>query len=175
MRLFPRIALVVAALAIAVFAVPGAWADNFSFTGSLTGDNDVQLFTFSVGSTSTVTLETLSYAGGVNSAGQTIPEGGFDPILALFDSTGALINQNDDGGANVPADSVTGEHYDTYLQDTLGPGTYTVGVMEYPNFAIGPNLSDGFQVTDPNYTGSYNETGACSQFVDVTGSCRTAN
>jgi hypothetical protein len=27
-----------------------------------------------------------------------------------------LINQNDDGGANVPADAVTGSHYHTVLQ-----------------------------------------------------------
>src|SRR5437899_12483792 len=82
---------------------------------------------------------------GSNSAGQVIPPGGFDPILALFNSAGLLINQNDDGGSNVPADPTTGAHYDTFLQSLLPAGTYTVTVMAYSNFAIGPNLSNGFE------------------------------
>src|SRR5581483_11751703 len=113
-----------------------ASADNFSFQGSFTADDKVQLFHFTVGATSDVVLRTWSYAGGVDAAGDTIPEGGFDPILAVFDSTGAKIGQNDDGDANVPADSVTGSQFDTYLElTTLSAGTYTVSVMEYDNFA----------------------------------------
>ena len=52
-------------------------ADNFSFTGSFTNDSNVQLFNFSVAATSSITLRTFSYAGGTNSAGTVIPEGGF--------------------------------------------------------------------------------------------------
>jgi hypothetical protein len=74
-----------------------ASADNFSFTGSFVNDNDVQLFNFTVGAPSLVTLLTYSYAGGTNSAGASIARGGFDPILALFDSNGVFIDQNDDG------------------------------------------------------------------------------
>ena len=47
-----------------------------------------------------------------------ITPGGFDPILALFNAAGVLIDQNDDGGSNVPADPNTGSHYDTFLQST---------------------------------------------------------
>src|SRR3954449_4659978 len=130
LRLFPM-----KALGLGILAASLASAANFSFQGSLTRDDQVQLFTFSVGSASTVTLRTWSYAGGVNAAGATIARGGFDPILALFDSTGARINQNDDGNSNVPADSVTTAHFDTFLQSVLGPGVYTVSVMEYDNFA----------------------------------------
>src|SRR5262245_35968039 len=79
-----------------------AKADNFSFTGSFAVDNDVQLFNFSVMAPSNVTLRTWSYAGGTNAAGQLIAAGGFDPILALFDSSGALIDQNDDGVGVAP-------------------------------------------------------------------------
>jgi hypothetical protein len=89
---------------------------------------------------------------------ETIARGGFDPILALFDSTGLKINQNDDGGSNVAADAVTGAHYDTYLQSFLNPGTYTVSVQAYSNFAIGPFLSDGFS--------------GGGSFVDATGNPR---
>ena len=146
-------------------------ADNFSFTGSFTNDSNVQLFNFSVAAPSTVTLLTYSYAGGINSAGTVIPEGGFDPILALFNSSGALINQNDDGGANVPASSVTGAHFDTFLQSALAAGNYSVAVMQFDNFANGPNLSDGFfQTGNTNFT-----AGNCSNgiFCDVTGHNRT--
>ena len=127
----------------ALFAAQ-AYGANYSFTGNFTGDDDVQQFNFTVGTTSSVTLRTWSYAGGVNAAGNPIAQGGFDPILALFDGAGAFINQNDDGGGNVAADSVTGARFDTYLDATLGAGSYTVTVMQFANFANGPNLSDGF-------------------------------
>jgi len=151
---------------LGVVAASLASAANFSFQGALTRDDEVQLFTFSVGSASTVTLRTWSYAGGVNAAGTTIARGGFDPILALFNSSGAVINENDDGGTNVPADAVTGSNFDTFLQSTLNPGTYTVSVMQYDNFAAGPNLSNGFTYTNsPTLTSAF----GCSngRFCDV--------
>src|SRR5689334_13237383 len=129
-------------LALGLLFGGAALAADFSFTGNLADHNQVQLFNFSVAAPSTVTLRTYSYAGGVNAAGQTILRGGFDPILALFDSSGALINQNDDGGDPlVPADAVTGNHWDTFLTSNLTPGNYTVSVMQFDNFSIGPNLS----------------------------------
>ncbi len=151
------------------------WAANFSFTGSFTQDDNVQLITFNVGAPSTVTLRSWSYAGGVNAAGATIARGGFDTILALFDSSGALIDQNDDGGVNVDPDSVTGARFDTFLTSALVAGTYTVSVMQYNNFAIGPNISNGFgRDGDGNFTAG---SGGCtaSQFCDVGGSARTGN
>lgn len=138
------IAFAAAALA-SVAALPAAAAD-FSFSGSLTDPNQALLFDFTVGANSTVTLRTYSYAGGTNAAGQTFAAGGFDPILALFDASGLLIDDNDDGTcAQVPADPSTGNCYDTFLQLDLAPGQYTVAVTQYPNFAVGPNLSDGFE------------------------------
>jgi hypothetical protein len=134
----------VACVGIFVFA-SGAFALDYSFTGNFSADNEVQLFTFVVGAESDVTLRTWSYAGGTNAAGEVIASGGFDPILAVFDSTGAFINQNDDGGFPLVAyDSVSGMAWDTYLSVHLLAGSYTVSVMQYSNFAYGPNLSDGF-------------------------------
>lgn len=125
-------------------ATPAAAAD-LSFVGSFSDPSDVQTFVFVVGAPSNVTLRTWSYAGGTNAAGALIARGGFDPILALFDSTGALIGQNDDGGfANVAAD-INGRPWDTFLQSALNPGTYTVSIQAFSNFANGPNLSNGFQ------------------------------
>ena len=151
---------IIAALTVATMGLSSApaLATDFSFTGSLPTANSVQLFNFNVGAPSTVTLRTWSYAGGTNAAGTVIARGGFDPILALFDSSGLLVNQNDDGGSNVAADSVTGAHYDTFLSSLLGAGTYTVSVMAYSNFATGPNLSNGFSNT--------------GNFVDATGNQR---
>jgi len=155
-----------AAFVLVGLAAPSARADFFSFQGNFAHDDDVQLFHFSVGQPSDVTLRTWSYAGGVNAAGQTIARGGFDPILALFDSSGALINQNDDGGDNVPADT-NGIHFDTFLTSTLQPGNYTVSVMQFSNFARGPNLSDGFtQTGNPNFRNG---------FTDVSGSQRDSH
>lgn len=148
-----------------------ASAADFSFTGTFTQDDDVQLFNFVVGAPSSVTLRTWSYAGGTNAEGDTIARGGFDPILALFDSSGALVDQNDDGGFPLVApDSATGQRWDTYLTAALTAGTYTVSVMQYNNFAAGPNLSDGFvrsgegNFTDPSCAGT--------MFCDVSGSQR---
>lgn len=163
---------------LTLLAASAALADNFSFQGTFTSDDNVQLFNFTVGSTSTVTLLTWSYAGGVDAAGVTIPRGGFDPILALFNSSGAEINQNDDGGSNVPADSVTGENYDTYLKSTLSPGSYTVSVMEYDNFANGPNLSDGFFRTGQgNFTAEFGCSAGifCDVSDDPDGNSRNGN
>ena len=151
---------ILAALTVATMGLSSApaLATDFSFTGSLPTANSVQLFNFTVGAPSTVTLRTWSYAGGTNAAGSLIARGGFDPILALFDSTGLRINQNDDGGSNVAADT-TGARFDTFLSSLLQSGTYTVSVMAYSNFSIGPNLSNGFSNT--------------GNFTDVTGSVRT--
>lgn len=126
------------------FVLSNAGATNYSFTGNFTHDNDVQLFGFTVGATSHVILETWSYAGGVNAAGQTIARGGFDPILAVFDSSGTLINQNDDGGYPARAFDLSGCAWDTYLDlGTLAAGNYQVAVMQYNNFSNG-SLAAGF-------------------------------
>jgi hypothetical protein len=160
--------VVLLVLAAIICTATSALALNFSFTGNLTKDNDVQLFNFSVGAPSNVTLRTWSYAGGTNAAGNVIARGGFDPILALFNSSGVFISQNDDGGANVPAD-VTGAHYDTFLTSSLAAGNYTVAVMQFDNFANGPLLADGFRrdgAANNNFRNG---------FTDVTGSFRDSH
>lgn len=163
-----RIARNLAFLVLAVAPSSLCLADNFSFTGNFTHDNDVQIFTFAVGSTSNIVLRTFSYAGGVDAAGATIARGGFDPILSLFSGTGnsaSLLLYNDDG-AGSPVDPLTGRRYDTYLTDTIAPGTYTVAVSQYDNFAIGPLFGAGFRRdAEPNFTSSF----GCSNriFCDV--------
>lgn len=147
-----------------------ATTQDFSFTGTFHQDDDVQLFYFTVNDPSTVVLRTWSYAGGTNANGDTIARGGFDPILALFDSSGNYIDSNDDGGCgNVAADAVTQQCWDTYFSDSLAAGDYTVSVMEYDNFAIGPNLSNGFS---RDGLGNFTATPVCDVFCDVSGDTR---
>ena len=126
-------------------AAVSAHATNFSFTGAFEHDNDVQAFNFTVTADSMVGLRSWSYAGGVNAAGTTIARGGFDPILALFDSSGKRVGEQDDAECpNVAADAVTGECWDTYYNTALTAGSYTVTVQQFNNFSLG-ELSDGFR------------------------------
>ena len=85
--------------------------------------------------------------------------------LSVFDKSlndlaaNPLLGQNDDGGANVAPDSVTGARFDTFFTVNLAPGTYTTSVMAYSNFAVGPNLANGFS--------------GGGSFTDFTGNRRT--
>ncbi len=145
-----------------------AAAADFSFQGTFSQDDDVQLFSFEVGASSTVTLRSLGYAGGVNSAGQIITRGGFDTILALFDNSGTLINSNDDGEENVAPDIATGQRWDAFLETELTPGSYSVTVMQFDNFANGPDLADGFfRQGEGNFTAGFG-CGA-DAFCDISG------
>ncbi|MEW6760203.1 MAG: DVUA0089 family protein [Pseudomonadota bacterium] len=132
-------------VALALFGLASlAQADNISFTGNFTYDNDVQRFNFTLAEASTVTLRSWSYAGGVNAAGQTIQRGGFDPILALFSADGLRIDEQDDADCPlVPADEVTNACYDVNFTRELAAGNYIVTIQQYDNFARG-DLADGF-------------------------------
>jgi hypothetical protein len=159
---------IIAALLTLCATVVTANATNFSFTGEFQHDNDVQLFSFVVGSTSSVSLRSWSYAGGVNAAGQTIARGGFDPILALFNSAGMKVGEQDDAGClNVAADSVTGQCWDTRFTTLLAAGTYTASVQQFDNFATN-SLATGFTrdgVANQNFRNGY---------VDASGNRRNA-
>ena len=78
------------ALVALAIATPGASALEFDFSGTFQNDNDVQFFSFSISATTTVTAFSSSWLSGDSGLG-------FDPILALWDSSGNLIEQQDDG------------------------------------------------------------------------------
>jgi len=121
------------------------FSPSFSFTGSFSQDTDQREVFFTLPAAGNVLLRTFSYAGGVNGAGTTIPRGGFDPTLSLFDSTGRLVGSNQDGGCGVvAADAVTGMCWDSYLIVALPAGTYSVVLTQSTNTANGPTLQDGF-------------------------------
>ena len=172
-KLFTFILIIV----INLFLCLSSQALDFSFTGNFAADDDVQLFEFSVGAPSVVTLQTFSYAGGTNTAGVDISAGGFDPILAVFDSGNLFIADNDDGEfPDVGIDPVTEETYDTYLEISLSAGDHTVAVSQYDNFFngdLGDPLSSGFfRQGQHEFTGQ--EFGPeAGMFYDFTGDQRT--
>lgn len=138
-------------LALCSCVAPASGA-NLSYTGQFTHDNEVQLINFTVGALSTVGLHSWSYAGGVNAAGQTIARGGFDPIVALFDATGALIGGQDDAGCGkVATDSVTRQCWDINFVIQLAAGSYTASIQQYNNFNVSANLADGFYYQGAQY------------------------
>jgi hypothetical protein len=117
-----------------VLAASLASAGPLMFSGNFATDDQVQLFDLTVAASSTITAQTTSYV-----------TGGFDPYLSLFDGLGNLIATNDDGTCGqVGADPSTGNCFDSFLQQSLGAGSYTLALTEYYNVANGPTLGDGF-------------------------------
>lgn len=161
------------AAGLAISSPAYAATQDFSFTGNFSGDADVQQFNFTIGATSDVTLRSYSYAGGTMADGTVISAGGFDPILALWDASGDLVQEFDDGPEPVPDDPVTFNQFDTNLLLTgLAPGSYTATIAQYSNFAAGTNLSDGFTESGDFFTAGF----GCSngQFCDVSADNRTS-
>jgi hypothetical protein len=142
----------IAVLVCLYACVASANASSLSFTGQFTNDNDVKLINFTVGALSSVGLRTWSYAGGINAAGQTIARGGFDPVVALFDATGALIGGQDDSVCGkVGADAVTRQCWDINFVIQLAAGSYTASIQQYNNFNVSDNLADGFYYQGAQY------------------------
>jgi hypothetical protein len=78
-------------------------ADNFSFIGTFAYDTDVEIFHFTLANpTAGVALRTWSYAGGVDADGNTIPAGGFQPILDVYMADGTQMNPGVAGPCTVP-------------------------------------------------------------------------
>jgi hypothetical protein len=143
-----------------------------AFSGTLTRDDDVRIFSFHQNAASLVTIETFGYAGGTDAAGNVVVAGGFDPVFALFTASGNLIGAGDDGATRT--DPVTGGAFDALLTTLLGPGDYLLALSEFDNFALGPTLANGFlEAGKGNFTASF----GCSNgtFCDLTATNRTGN
>lgn len=121
----------------AMWSIPLANATEFDFSGTIQNHNDVLLFNFTTTSDSIVTLFSSSW-----------DDGGFDPMLGLWDSAGDLITWQDDGhnigSTNSNSVSYTHGNWDSYYSQELTAGTYTVSLLTFYNAPLGTNLSDGF-------------------------------
>jgi hypothetical protein len=172
----PRLAAILAATLIGAATASSASAASFGFTGAFALDNDKQAFSFTVGANGTVVkLRNWGYGGGtyavdfLNGAAatsQTTASGGFDGLLALFDSSGALVSGglNDSGPYNplnfaaVPMEGGTGSppvYYtigDPQISLALDAGVYTLVLAQYGNIPTG-TITDPFTYDgNPQYT-----------------------
>jgi uncharacterized protein (TIGR03437 family) len=151
-------------------------ATDFSYSGTFSQDDEVRSFNFTLSQPSKVVIRTFSYAGGVNSAGTTLPRGGFDPTLSVFDANGALIAVNRDAGCDkVAPDAVTHQCWDAYIELQLPAGLWRAALTQSENVANGPSLSDAF-----TYDGAGNftispESAKSSGFWDFFPDRRTAS
>jgi hypothetical protein len=134
-----------------------AFATDFDFNGTFTYDNDVIFLNFTVDSLSNVTIFSSSWGDGELGDNGYLAGAGFDPILSIWDSSGSLLYEQDDGYqiGTTFSNGVEYSHgyWDSYYDLTLDAGTYTASIAQYSNFASGTNLSDGFSWDgNPNFT-----------------------
>jgi hypothetical protein len=156
-------------------------ATNVTLEGTFNADDNVQLFTVAIAAPAAVDIRSYGYAGGTTSTGTVVPAGGFDTILTLFDASGVFIDDNDEG-AGVALDPLTGLAADARITTTLTAGNYIVALTQFDSFSIG-NLADGFAETgNPHFTAdpSFTTGGSCpgGLFRDISGTagnCRTGN
>lgn len=129
--------LAVLAMVFTMAIAGNASAVDFDFSGNFTYHNDVQVFDFTTTGATTVTFFTSSW-----------DDGGFDPMLGLWDDSGVLLYQQDDGH-NIGTTFSNGTPYthgswDSYYSYALVAGDYQVSIATYYNWASGPNISNGF-------------------------------
>lgn len=142
-----KLTLFILALVTALAFSMSALALDFDFNGAFNQDNDVLQFNFSMAAPGAITIFSSSW-----------DDGGFDPILAIWNADdGSFIQEQDDGGLTGSALS-NGTSYDygewdSYYTQTLGAGDYIASITQYDNFANGSNLADGFYYDgNPNFT-----------------------
>jgi hypothetical protein len=146
MRLKSQLSFLASGLCLGLLALGSANASTISYSGTLSGDDQVQLYTYIISQASPVTFETNSYSSG-----------GFVPVLSLFNSAGVEIGS--DGAdqtcyAGMHADSTTGICDDALLSENLAAGSYTLAITEFFNVPVGPDLSNGFlEQGQGNFTG----------------------
>lgn len=134
-----------------------AQGSTVTYTGTLSGDDQVQQYAFTTLTATSVDFSTDSYGGGTAN-GTTTPSGGFVPVVSVFNASSGLLIASDgaDGicSGAMSADSVTNICDDANLNLSLGSGSYIVAVSEFFNVPVGPNLSNGFlEQGQGNFTG----------------------
>jgi len=131
--------LFVALLAFCGAGVAKAELINYTYSGNLTHYNDVLFFNITMDEPGSVTMFSSSWV-----------RGGFDPILAIWDSSGNKIYQQDDGH-NTGTTWVNGIEYahgawDSYFTtDPLAVGLYSISIAVFANFSVSNSLADGFR------------------------------
>ena len=134
---------------------------DFDFSGTFTQDDDIILLDFTVGSDSNISIFSSSWGDDDTNTDGYVAGAGFDPILAIWNSAGGWVAEQDDGH-NVGSTLSNGVSYthgdwDSYYDVYLTAGDYTASIGQFNNFAAGSNLSAGFvHDGDPTFTQGFN-------------------
>jgi hypothetical protein len=166
---------------IAVFgllAATNCTASIISYIGTLASPEDYFQTTATLSVPGTLTLQTYGFGGGTNGNGASIASGGFDPLVAVFDNTGGLIDGTSDVLTNytsfagcppaglINIGAIKNQCGDIELSLSLGTGTYTIILSDgaYIPYALfgGGNLSDGFA----DLTGGFTPLQTCADEVN---------
>jgi len=135
------------------YAVP----TDFDFSGTFSADNDIVLLDFTVGSDSTITIFSSSWGDDLGNGDGWVSGSGFDPVLAIWDDSGNLVAEQDDGEVEgtTASNGVDYTHgfWDSFFDVFLTAGSYTASITQYDNFSFSSSLSYGFYYDgNPNYT-----------------------
>ena len=158
-------------LALAL-STPLSAAATLFFSGTLASDDALFSQDFILNTAGVVTLNTLSYAGGVSSLGASVAAGGFAPALSLFEQTsGALIQWANASGCAGKPDPSTGFAWDACISTNLVVGSYRLVLSQSGNDPLG-GMADGFSQTGhPNFS-AVNGVDPNAMFVDLGGAQR---
>lgn len=162
------LALAAAALAAPAFGDTTFYSGNLRTNGNIVacdtgctltpGDSDATWaqwagysVSFNLTLATDVTAITYGFGGGTSATGPTIPSGGFEPYLSLFDGDGNFLDSTYFGITCPPgAASIGGNCFDVELNaGLLSAGSYTLVITTYENMSVAENngsgtLSDGF-------------------------------
>lgn len=146
------IAVMFAAMAgVSLSFVTPVKALDYDYAGIMRFHNEVALNKFTITETSNVTVFSSSW-----------DDGGFDPILGLWNSTGTLIQIQDDNGfaGSTLSNGISYDYgvFDSHFTNTLTAGIYTVSLTRYPNFNNSALLSNGFNFDSQTPTLFYSGT-----------------
>lgn len=142
-------------------------------SGAFTQDDNVQYIGFTVLSFETVTIQSWGFGGGTNAASTTIPSGGFQPVLTVYDTSGGIEAQDYNGCGACNTDPATLDTWDAYISQGFLAGTYILAITEYNNVPYGPYwLGDSNEYGNGNFT---SQPGAPGPFRFQDGSQRTGD
>lgn len=159
-----------------------AQAASVSFQGDFTKDNDLVIFSFELAAPGDITALTFGHSGGLNGAGQTVPAGGFAPVLTLFDATGFEVQVNVGSSNTCPGPgSFCWDAAFTF--QGAAAGSYLLVLSQDDNRAIGGPVTAAQMASffsreaEPHYTAAYlgMPTDGSVNFVRIDGSQRTGH
>lgn len=102
---------------------------------------------FNVSTTSVMQAITFSYGGGTNGQGTVIPQGGLEPYLSLFNSSGDFLASTFFGTtcpAGAQTNTISHQCLDVLLNGgALAAGNYQIALSAFENLSLAENLGAG--------------------------------